>query len=185
MELCFVPSLASILAIRLSIDRIYYLAKYSSIEFVNNRHKIEFNICNAVRHMPICTCLNGYTGDAITQCTLVPAGIPVVEETDPCDPNPCGAYSQHKEQNGVCVCSCEAAMIGAPPNCRPECLVSSECSQTTACMQQRCRDPCPGLCGANADCRVTNHNPICTCRRGYEGDPFSGCSRIPRKLGSL
>ena len=139
-------------------------------------------ICNAVRHMPICTCLNGYTGDAITQCTLVPHGVPVVEETDPCDPNPCGAYSQHKEQNGVCVCSCEVAMIGAPPNCRPECLVSSECSQTTACMQQRCRDPCPGLCGANADCRVTNHNPICTCRRGYEGDPFSGCSRIPRKL---
>ena len=28
-------------------------------------------------------------------------------------------------------------------------------------MQQKCRDPCPGLCGANAECRVTNHNPIC------------------------
>ena len=136
-------------------------------------------ICNTNRHFPKCTCLQGYTGDATTQCSLVPTGIPVIEDTDPCDPDPCGSFSQKKEQNGVCVCSCQPSYIGAPPNCRPECLVSSECSQATACIEQKCRDPCPGLCGANAECRVTNHNPICSCLRGYEGDPFSQCTRIP------
>ena len=139
-------------------------------------------VCNTNRHQPVCTCLVGYTGDPITQCSLLPLGPVVPEPTDPCEPNPCGPYSQFREGNGVCICSCEPGMIGSPPNCRPECLVSSECSQSTACIQQQCRDPCPGLCGFNAECRVTNHNPICTCNVGYEGDPFNGCTRIPGNI---
>ena len=40
-------------------------------------------ICNTNRHQPICTCLQGYTGDAITQCSLIPESEPVIEELDP------------------------------------------------------------------------------------------------------
>ena len=103
-------------------------------------------------------------------------------ETNPCYPNPCGLYSQHKEHNGSCVCSCEIASIGAPPNCRPECMVSSACSQTTACIQQQCRDPCHGdWCGTNAECEVINHNPTCTCSKGYHEDPVSAVCTILSK----
>ena len=69
-------------------------------------------------------------------------------------------------------------MIGSPPNCRPECTINSDCSSDKACLNRKCRDPCPGLCGSNAYCRVRNHIPVCVCDRGFSGDPFSHCVRI-------
>ena len=35
------------------------------------------------------------------------------------------------------------------------------------------------MCGANALCQVVNHNPICSCPPGYNGDPFNYCQKIP------
>lgn len=45
-------------------------------------------------------------------------------------------------------------------------------------MMNKCRDPCPGTCGQNAECHVVNHLPVCTCLYGYNGDPFKYCSVI-------
>lgn len=94
---------------------------------------------------------------------------------NPCKPSPCGPYSNCRAQNNHAVCSCLANYIGAPPNCRAECMSSSECPQDKACYNERCKDPCPGTCGQNANCRVINHNPICTCLSGFTGDPFVQC----------
>lgn len=66
-------------------------------------------------------------------------------------------------------------MIGSPPNCKPECVVTAECALQQACINQKCRDPCIGTCGQSAVCQVINHNPICSCDHGYTGDPFQGC----------
>lgn len=71
--------------------------------------------------------------------------------------------------------------LGAPPNCRPECTVNSECEITKSCVRQKCVDPCVGVCGQNAECRVVNHAPICSCRRGYQGDPFIRCTIVESK----
>lgn len=71
--------------------------------------------------------------------------------------------------------------IGTPPSCRPECVVSSECSQNKACVNQKCIDPCIGTCGLNTRCQVVNHNPICSCSPGFTGDPFASCNKIQRK----
>ena len=102
---------------------------------------------------------------------------PVV--ADPCDPNPCGPNSNPPRARGTrCDCSCQPTMIGSPPNCRPECQVNSDCRSSQACIGNRCIDPCPGLCGDNAACRVTNHVPICVCQPGYFGDPFVQCRLI-------
>lgn len=68
--------------------------------------------------------------------------------------------------------------IGAPPNCRPECVSNGECASQLACINQKCRDPCPGLCGLNAECRVVSHTPNCLCLSGYVGDPFNSCTQI-------
>ena len=103
---------------------------------------------------------------------------PVVAE-DPCSPNPCGPYSQPPRTNGDrCDCSCLPGMIGSAPNCRPECVVNQDCPTDKACQSQKCIDPCPGLCGINAFCRVRNHIPVCLCNQGYTGDPFLQCRRI-------
>lgn len=94
---------------------------------------------------------------------------------DLCNPSPCGLYSQCRVINEHVVCSCLPGYIGSAPNCRPECVVSSECAQNRACINQKCADPCVSMCGLNARCQVINHNPICSCSAGFTGDPFIRC----------
>lgn len=72
-------------------------------------------------------------------------------------------------------CSCLPSYIGAPPNCRPECVSSTECASNLACINKKCTDPCPGSCGLNAECRVVSHTPNCVCLTGFSGDPFTQC----------
>ena len=97
--------------------------------------------------------------------------------TSPCEPNPCGSNAICKEQNGAGSCSCIADYFGNPyEGCRPECITGSDCASNLACINLKCKDPCPGTCGRNAECQVINHNPICTCFVDYTGDPFRYCS---------
>ena len=98
----------------------------------------------------------GYGGDPLSACQFIPPVEEVIGDLDPCEPNPCGPNSQHREVNGVCVCSCLPEYIGNPPDCRPECVVSSDCSQVTACLNQKCRDPCPGIVIISYTCRVAS-----------------------------
>lgn len=102
-----------------------------------------------------------------------------VEPTNPCNPSPCGPNSQCKELNNQAICSCLPEYVGSPPSCRPECVISNECNRDKACILQKCKDPCPGMCGHNANCQTMNHSPICTCTSGYTGDPFTQCYPIP------
>lgn len=101
----------------------------------------------------------------------------VIPDQNPCLPSPCGPHSICRVMNDRAVCSCSPGYQGTPPHCRPECLVSTECPAHLACINQKCNDPCPGLCGLNADCQVVNHNPICSCPRHYLGDPFTHCAK--------
>jgi len=79
-------------------------------------------------------------------CQRIPEPIAVIK-SDPCNPSPCkfqfylldytqlldlfntlisivgGPFSECKEINGVAACSCQTGYIGAPPSCRPECVV--------------------------------------------------------------
>lgn len=73
--------------------------------------------------------------------------------------------------------------FGTPPNCHPECVLNSECSQLQSCIGNRCQDPCVGVCGTNAECKVHNHYPSCSCFAEYTGDPFTHCyPNIKRKM---
>lgn len=102
-------------------------------------------------------------------------------ETNPCSPSPCGANSQCREVKGQAACSCLPSFIGAPPNCRPECVVSSECPSHLACANRKCINPCENTCGENANCNVINHSPICVCKQGLTGNPFTRCYPMKSK----
>lgn len=104
--------------------------------------------------------------------------------TNPCLPSPCGPFSQCQNINDVPSCSCLPQYSGSPPNCRPECLINTDCSSDKACINEKCIDPCPGSCGMNAECRVQSHVSICTCLEGYIGDPFTTCT-IKKEIGKL
>ena len=102
------------------------------------------------------------------------------EPVDPCRPSPCGANAQCNVAGNRAVCSCLPGFIDRPPNCRPECVVHQDCRVDQACIGQKCRDPCPGSCGVGAECVVRNHNPVCSCPRGFTGDPFTQCTLRPQ-----
>lgn len=133
--------------------------------------------CQTVNHSPICSCAPGYSGNPFTECVRQ-NDEPIAPKGLPCDPSPCGPYSQCRVVGTQAACSCLPNYIGRAPNCRPECTTDSECSSNLACRNERCVDPCPGACGINAICQPVNHNPMCTCVPGYEGDGIKNCNPI-------
>ena len=95
---------------------------------------------------------------------------------NPCFPSPCGYNADCQNLNGVANCKCRPDYFGDPYiACERECNVNAECPINKACKNYHCIDPCPGLCGTNAVCKVINHIPTCTCTEGYIGDPFTTC----------
>lgn len=112
---------------------------------------------------------------------LVPVAQPpiLLPRPDPCAGNPCGPNSFCTVLGDEHSCSCLPGYSGRPPQCRPECVNHEECTQRQACLLNKCVDPCPGICGINAECFVVSHNPICSCIHGYTGDPFIRCTSIP------
>lgn len=98
---------------------------------------------------------------------------------DACASSPCGLYAECRNVGGAPSCACKSSYIGSPPNCRPECTINSECPSNQACINEICRDPCPGACGLNAICTVFKHVAQCGCLGQYTGDPFTQCQPIP------
>lgn len=142
-------------------------------------------ICHVVNHAPNCACLQGYTGNPFLECKVY-QDFPIIEITSPCVPSPCGANARCQERNGAGACMCLPNFFGDPyVGCRPECVVNSDCASNLACIQEKCKDPCPGTCGQYAECYVNNHLPVCNCYNGYTGDPYVYCSIIPNKDSKL
>lgn len=157
--------------------------------------------CLVNNHRPICRCIDGYAGDPFSECspkskgsesvgiqthikqlTFPPSLVNVpVQVAQPCNPSPCGANAVCKERNGVGSCSCLPEYNGDPyTECRPECVLNSDCSKNRACLNNKCRDPCPGVCGVSAECHVINHAPSCSCPSGFTGNPSQFCREISR-----
>ena len=102
-----------------------------------------------------------------------------------CSGSTCGNNAHCTTIGDRPVCSCLKGYTGDPLyNCiRAECLDSSECRGHLACKNQRCVDPCQGVCGTNSNCDTRNHIPVCTCPPGYTGNPFQSCRRFnPEEL---
>ena len=101
------------------------------------------------------------------------------EVIEPCNPSPCGINANCQSTARAASCTCIPGYIGNPYiECKPECVVNSECPRNLACIAQKCKDPCSGLCGVYASCYVSNHLPLCKCDPGYTGDAFVACQRI-------
>lgn len=137
--------------------------------------------CQGLQHKPICSCPAGYTGDAYSRCKNIELDSPKEYVTtprpaSPCSPSPCAYNAQCSVEYNVAKCTCLHGYEGDPyTECRPECVSNNECDRDKACIENKCQDPCDGICGVNALCEVDNHNPICYCPTHLTGDPFSRC----------
>jgi len=63
------------------------------------------------------------------------------------------------------------------------CTSNAECSLQESCVNGLCVNPCN--CGPNAECRVSNHYPVCYCQQGYSGHPQTGCFKGTYLLETL
>lgn len=102
-------------------------------------------------------------------------------EIRPCSENAvCGVLDTIPVRTMVCTCP-QGWKTDSDGVCRPievagACSADSECPETEACVNRRCRDPCS--CGKNANCFVRNHRPICSCLEGYQGNPEIACFSV-------
>ena len=139
--------------------------------------------CRVINHQPSCQCFAGYTGSPASTCYIMERATtprPTERPRNPCEPSPCGLNAVCRVQNGAGACSCKPGYFGDPYHeCKLECEENSHCDQTKACIQYKCKDPCPGTCGLYAECSVQRHIPVCKCPPGYQGNAFTRCAPIP------
>lgn len=71
-------------------------------------------------------------------------------------------------------------------SCRAECLSHGDCpSSRPSCINSKCMDPCAGVCGVNANCRVKDGTTaICSCPRHMTGNPFVSCRPFEKSKSS-
>lgn len=58
-----------------------------------------------------------------------------------------GLYAECRANGETPTCSCLPNYFGSPPNCRPECVVNTDCPSDKSCIAEKCRNPCEGSCG--------------------------------------
>lgn len=133
--------------------------------------------CSVSNHIPMCSCPSGTTGDAFRHCVQIELDKNGEKTKDPCYPSPCGLNTVCHQANNNTVCECIPGYFGQPSGagCHPECTISADCPRDKACVNSKCIDPCPGVCGYAAMCYTVNHSPICSCSPQTFGDPFVEC----------
>nr|XP_053634795.1 neurogenic locus notch homolog protein 4-like [Cherax quadricarinatus] len=141
--------------------------------------------CKVKDGRAVCSCFVNYRGDPLTKC------IPDCERNEdcsssqtcrnnvcvnPCSGNACGENAICEVRNYQAICRCPEYYSGDPYNrCTAQCFDHDDCPNHQACSLLKCINPCEGACGERADCKVNDHQPICSCPRGMTGHPFERC----------
>lgn len=130
--------------------------------------------CHVESHHPVCVCEDGLIGNPLV-CCLEPEE---QKSSRPCSKIQCGVNAICQDVDNKALCSCLPDFYGDPTKeCKPECLMNSDCSPHEACINRKCTDPCQqsNICGLNAICLCSDHTVSCLCPDGYMGDPLIQC----------
>lgn len=157
--------------------------------------------CFVQNHQDICRCLPGYYGNPFVKCVQnndecvldsdCPAKLACINarcvnpchQLEPCTrPSTCEVISSEPMRTMICICP-DGYVSNGSGSCKPTksivkigCISDGDCENDKSCVNGICRNPCN--CGTNAECRIKDHKPICTCTQGYQGNPETKCVRI-------
>ena len=107
---------------------------------------------------------------------------------DPCASDPCGKdqlcsiIDSSPLRTIICQCPSDSFLdqnsrciqaVVTDQSLVAGCTTDDMCPSNQACRNGLCENPCD--CGPNADCRIVQHRPVCTCREGFTGDPSAIC----------
>lgn len=75
--------------------------------------------------------------------------------------------------------ACPAGQLCQRGACIAGCRTHHDCPSERSCLNGQCLDPClkDGACGKNALCKVSEHNAICLCPDGFQGDAKVACEQ--------
>lgn len=103
--------------------------------------------------------------------------------SDPCtDKQVCGSNALCTVTDHRLLCYCPDGYDGEPTKecVQFECQHDNDCESNKKCDKGKCRNPCLeyGACGSNAQCRVVNHKPQCSCPPDFFGNPLTECQPL-------
>src|SRR5699024_8069990 len=98
------------------------------------------------------------------------------------DPNSCGKNAVCQATDRRKVCLCPDGYQGDPKvACKPyECRLDTDCESNKRCSPDgACKNPCREnrACGVNAQCRVIERKPHCSCPPGFIGNALVECKK--------
>lgn len=138
-------------------------------------------ICLAEDHRAVCQCPPGFKGDPLPEVACTKQGGCAAGTCHPsaiCEVTPEGP-----------VCKCPPLFVGDAKSggCRPDGQCpngDADCPANTICAGGVCQNPCDNACGSNAECKVINRKPVCSCPLRFQ--PISdtakdGCARTISK----
>lgn len=147
--------------------------------------------CRINNHKPVCSCLEGFDGNPEIQCESIGC-----RSNDECSghqacinrkciavcsmDNACGSKAECYGVNHRAICDCPRGFTGnADISCvLVGCRSDSECPSDKSCINNKCANPCGTKpCVDSSECKVYNHNPVCTCPIGYNGNPNVACTK--------
>lgn len=155
--------------------------------------------CQVIGTLPvrtmICICPDGMVTEQDGECKLVPAIKPICETNSECPSdyaclNGFCKYSCQCGVNANCeivehhpVCTCKLGYEGDPESrCYDiSCYGSDDCPTTHICRNGQCAPVCgPNNepCGEEAVCQGVEHEAVCYCPPGSQGNPRTQCVAI-------
>ncbi|RXG61182.1 hypothetical protein Avbf_05571 [Armadillidium vulgare] len=147
--------------------------------------------CKTINHRPLCVCPHGTTGNPTIKCQSIDVASPStykpIAETTVHDEKP--IYPGKIEPTSIKPDVFTTSTTPEPIIIRPvplpvipiitiSCESNDECSMDNSCINNVCYDACSfGTCSEDAECKVSNHRPVCICPSGSDGNPLSGCQK--------
>lgn len=104
-------------------------------------------------------------------------------QVDVCSPDQrCRVLDTLPLRTIVCQCSPDT-IVDSNGRCRsivhiqPQCTIDADCLDTDKCNRGECVSACRiDVCGINALCNAAQHQAVCTCAIGYNGNPHVECT---------
>ena len=154
---------------------------------------------SGIRKSVFCECIDGYSGDPYTVCsvdTRLSIGCRLDSDCDinsRCINGKCGdtceldnicrsSGAECRSINHRPLCYCPSGYVGDPATkcTKVECVQDNDCNFDSICLRNRCVNTCSvnDKCGTNARCHSDNHSSQCLCFPGFTGDPYRECTEI-------
>jgi hypothetical protein len=152
--------------------------------------------CEYIKGQPTCLCLPYFKGNPHTGCYHECKSDNECGPQESCNDYKCTSACNQCGKNAICsvvinhhaTCECPKGFLGSPYNeCfthQNQCETNADCPKSKpSCYKNYCKNLCDDACGINAECHLNGKTPVCSCPRGFIGDPFVNCQKnVPKNV---